>query len=175
MKKLLRYTLLIFTVSTLSVASGMAVFAGQEGISSLHLDTVTTVRTQESVESAHRSTRSTQGGDRSLRSFFSSWFSQPVRSAPAHVQSDKLLSNVKVFPHSSGESLNLSFRLNKRSDVSIKIMDALGNELMTLFSETLDSGIHNQSLEIQQKLNAGFYFVRVSAGGETVVKRISIL
>lgn len=177
MKKLLRYILLVFTVSSLLLAGGMAVFAGQAaGVSSLSQDTVVTARAQErGKESAESGKQSTQENSRSSRSFFSSWFLQPFRSANNEVRSDKVLSSVKVFPNPSGETLSLSFRLGKRADVSIKIMDALGNELTTLFNQTLDEGIQNHSLEIQQKLSSGFYFVRVSAGTETVVKRISIL
>jgi hypothetical protein len=85
-----------------------------------------------------------------------------------------LLSNVKVFPNPTVETVNLSFRLGKRVDVSIKVMDALGNELMTLLSQTLDAGNQNQSFDVQKRLSPGLYFVKVTAGAETVIKRISV-
>jgi len=180
MKRLLRHTVVVFTVCSLSLASGMVVFAAQDAVSSLSLDTaVVTSRTQErGAETVNRKeqAQSAQEANRSTRSFFAAWFLQPFRSSSGNnIQSDKLLSNVKVLPNPSGETLSVSFRLGKRAEVSIKIMDALGNELTTLFNQTLDSGIQNHSLEIQQKLSPGFYFVRVSTGSETVVKRISIL
>lgn len=114
----------------------------------------------------------------SARSIFTSWFFQPFRSSFQQNQTagnSKLLSNVKVFPNPTVESINLSFRLSKRAEVAIKVMDALGNEMMVLLSQTLDSGNQSHSFDIQGKLATGVYFVRLSSGTETVVKRISVL
>lgn len=90
-------------------------------------------------------------------------------------ENDKLLSNVKVFPTQISDQVNLSFKLNKDSNVSIKIMDALGNEVTTLLSQRLSAGEQNSSFNVGSKLNQGFYFIRVVAGTETIVKRIEVL
>jgi len=90
-------------------------------------------------------------------------------------ESEKLLSNVKVFPTQVSDQVNLSFKLNKDSNVSIKVMDALGNEVTTLLSQRLTSGDQNNTFNIGNKLNQGFYFIRVVAGTETIVKRIEVL
>ncbi|QNL49436.1 T9SS type A sorting domain-containing protein [Olivibacter sp. SDN3] len=90
-------------------------------------------------------------------------------------ESDKVLSNVKVFPNQISDQISLSFKLNKDSNVSIKIMDALGNEVSTLLSQRLSSGEQNNSFNVGGKLNQGFYFIRVVAGTETIVKRIEVL
>jgi len=87
----------------------------------------------------------------------------------------KLLSNVKVFPNQISDQINLSFRLNKDSNVSIKVMDALGNEVTTLLSQKLIAGDQNNTFNIGNKLNQGYYFIRVVAGSETIVKRIEVL
>ncbi|ULT22546.1 T9SS type A sorting domain-containing protein [Sphingobacterium sp. E70] len=58
----------------------------------------------------------------------------------------------------------------KSSSVSIKVMDALGNEILQLMNGNLDAGVQNLSFEHGGKLTTGFYFVRVVAGSETVVK-----
>lgn len=87
---------------------------------------------------------------------------------------EKLINNVKVFYNPIAEQINLSFKLAKSSGVSIKVMDALGNEILQLMNGNLDSGIQNLSFEHGGKLTTGFYFVRVVAGSETVVKRFSI-
>lgn len=108
------------------------------------------------------------------RSFFLSFRNiLPFRTSP--VENEKLLSNVKVFPNPIADQINLSFRLGNQSSVSIKVMDALGNEVMTLLSQELDAGTQNHSFDTNGKLTNGFYFIRVSAGTETVVKRISVL
>lgn len=87
---------------------------------------------------------------------------------------EKLINTVKVFYNPIAEQINLSFRLSKASTVSIKVMDALGNEILQLMNGNLDSGIQTLSFEHGGKLTTGFYFVRVVAGSETVVKRFSI-
>ncbi len=169
MKKLLRYTLLVLTVSTLVLMGGMAVYATQGSVSSALADSINTTNTKNTGLQQKQESAKASG------SFFSSWFFQPFRNNSQSSESEKLLSNVKVFPNPTVETINLSFRLGKRSDVSIKVMDALGNEMLTLFSQTLEPGNQNQSFEIQKRLSSGLYFVRVTAGTETVIKRISVL
>jgi hypothetical protein len=88
---------------------------------------------------------------------------------------DKVLNNVKVYPNPVTDQLNLTYLVNKDSNVTIMIMDVLGNEVATLFSEHLSAGQQNHSFNIASKLSSGFYFVRLMVGNETVVKRISIL
>lgn len=90
-------------------------------------------------------------------------------------ESSKTLSNVKVFPNPVTDQINLAFRLSKDIKVTIKIMDALGNEIMTLLSQRLSAGDQSQGFMIDRKLNSGYYFIRVMAGSETVVKRIQVL
>lgn len=87
---------------------------------------------------------------------------------------DKLINNVKVFYNPISEQISLSFKLNKQSSVAIKIMDALGNEVVQLMNGSLDAGNQNLSFDPSGKLNSGFYFIRVVSGSETVVKRFSV-
>ena len=91
------------------------------------------------------------------------------------IDDDKILTNVKVYPNPVSDLLNLSYRINKDSNINIKVMDVLGNELLTLLSERISAGEQINSFNIASKLSSGFYFVRVVAGNESVIKRISIL
>lgn len=88
---------------------------------------------------------------------------------------DKLLSNVRVYPNPVTDQINLKYFISKNSNVNIKIMDVLGNEVVTLFSQRVDPGEKVFVYNLNNKLNSGFYFVRVVAGTESVIKRISIL
>lgn len=87
----------------------------------------------------------------------------------------KTLSDVKVFPNPVTDQINLIFKLNKDVKVTIKIMDALGNEVSTLLSQNLSAGEQSQGFMINGKLNSGYYFIRIMAGSETIVKRIQVL
>lgn len=93
----------------------------------------------------------------------------------ADSENSKVLSNVKVFPNPVTDQINLAFKLNKDIKVTIKIMDALGNEITTLLSQRLSSGEQSQGFMVNGKLNSGYYFIRIMAGSETIVKRIQVL
>lgn len=88
---------------------------------------------------------------------------------------DKVLNNVKVYPNPVSDQLNLSYSINKDSNVTIKIMDVLGNEVTTLLTERLSAGDQANSFNIASRLPSGFYFIRVSVAGEIITKRISVL
>ena len=87
---------------------------------------------------------------------------------------DKIITNVKASYNPVVEQIAVSFNLSKQSSVTIKLMDALGNEVLHLFSGNLEEGNQNHLFETTDKITPGFYFLRVASGSETVVKRISI-
>ena len=87
---------------------------------------------------------------------------------------EKLINNVKVFFNPIAEQVSVNFKLGKQATVTIKIMDALGNEVANLMNGRLDAGLQNLSFDGVSKLNPGVYFVRVSSGTETVIKRFSV-
>jgi len=88
---------------------------------------------------------------------------------------DKLLNNVQVYPNPVTDQINLKYELARYSNVTIKIMDVLGNEIVTPFSQRLEPGEKSFTYPISGKLSRGFYFVRIVAGTESVIKRISVL
>lgn len=87
----------------------------------------------------------------------------------------KPIDNVKVYPNPVSDQLNLSYSLKKESLVTIKILDVLGNDVATLLNQKLNAGYQNNKFMIDSKLNSGFYFVRIIAGSDSIVKRISVL
>ncbi|MFC3562385.1 T9SS type A sorting domain-containing protein [Pedobacter jamesrossensis] len=88
---------------------------------------------------------------------------------------DKLLTIVKIYPNPVEDQLNIILSLNRDTPVNIKIIDLLGNEVVTLSNERLNAGEQTKSFAIPSRLNAGIYFLKVVAGAETQVKRISVL
>lgn len=108
---------------------------------------------------------------------FGNTSSQPAKTIIKNIDTgeDKILNNVKVYPNPVSDMLNLSYRVKKDSNVTIKIMDVLGNEVVTLLSERMSAGEQNNTFNIAYKLNSGFYFLRLVVGNETVIKRISVL
>ncbi len=90
---------------------------------------------------------------------------------------DKLLNNVQVFPNPlmTADQINVKYELSRPSNITIKIMDVLGNDIITLLSQRVDAGDRSFNYALNNKLGRGFYFVRIVAGTESVIKRISVL
>jgi hypothetical protein len=88
---------------------------------------------------------------------------------------DKLLNNVQVFPNPVTDIINVKYDLSRYSLVTIKIVDVLGNDIKTIFNQRLDAGEKTLNYALSDKLNHGFYFVRIIAGNESVIRRISVL
>jgi hypothetical protein len=88
---------------------------------------------------------------------------------------EKILTVVKVYPNPVDDQINLILRMDRESNLSVKIMDLLGNEVVTLSNERIPSGEQTKSYTIPNRLNSGIYFLKIMSGSETVVKRISVL
>jgi hypothetical protein len=89
---------------------------------------------------------------------------------------DKLLSNVQVYPNPvTTDQINLKYEISRSSNVTIKVVDVLGNEIITLYSQRVEPGEKSFSYQLNNKLARGFYFIRFVAGTESVIKRISVL
>jgi len=98
----------------------------------------------------------------------------PVKTTVARLD-EKVLNNVQVYPNPVTDQINLKYELTRNSNVTIKVMDVLGNDIITLFSQRVEPGEKNFSYALNSKLTRGFYFVRIVAGTESVIKRISVL
>lgn len=88
---------------------------------------------------------------------------------------DKLLTNVQVYPNPVTDQINIKYTVSRNAYVNVKIMDVLGNDVVTLLSQRVDYGEQNISYNISSKLTRGFYFLRIIVGTESVNKRISVL
>ncbi|RYE50839.1 MAG: T9SS type A sorting domain-containing protein [Sphingobacteriales bacterium] len=88
---------------------------------------------------------------------------------------EKLLYVLKVYPNPVDDQINIILRVDRESNLSVKIMDLLGNEVVTLSNERIPAGEQIKNYTIPSRLNAGIYFLKILAGTETVVKRISVL
>lgn len=94
---------------------------------------------------------------------------------PTGIKADKILTVVKVYPNPVTDQINLILKLDRESNLSVKIMDLLGNEVVTLANERVAAGEQVKSYTIPNRLNSGIYFLKVVSGSETIVKRISVL
>ena len=98
-----------------------------------------------------------------------------LSSKAASAKSEKNLTFIKVSPSTVDDQITVVYKLERESNISIKIMDLLGNEVTTLTNERSASGEQAKTFSIANRLSSGIYFVRIVAGAETSVKRISVL
>lgn len=108
-------------------------------------------------------------------SFFNAYSINP-KQTPQNSGSDKLVTILKIYPNPVEEQLNIVLVVAKdNTPVTIKIMDLLGNEVVTLSNDKLASGEQTKTFSIPIRMNPGIYFLRITAGAESQVKRISVL
>nr|WP_067061424.1 T9SS type A sorting domain-containing protein [Mucilaginibacter sp. L294] len=88
---------------------------------------------------------------------------------------DKLVTNVKIYPIPVTDVINVKYNVSRNTYVNVNVMDMLGNNVLTLFSQRVEFGEQNITYNVSNKLLRGFYFVRIVVGTESVNTRISVL
>src|SRR3546814_3064992 len=140
MRKFLHHIIPVLTLSA-------TILVGSADAAQVRVVAADTSRVAKAADANVTELASSSTEKRAQRSFFSSFKSFfPFRST--NVANDKLLSSVKVFPNPIVDQISLSYRLDKQSAVSIKVMDALGNEVMTLLNQELDAGPDRKSTRL---------------------------
>ncbi|WP_460679525.1 T9SS type A sorting domain-containing protein [Mucilaginibacter koreensis] len=105
----------------------------------------------------------------------------PLKTTPLSIRptpkptDDRLLSNVQVSPSTITDQINIKYTISRNTNVTIRLMDVLGNNVQTLFSQRVEPGDQKFTQYLNNKFTSGFYFVRIVVGTESVIKRISIL
>ena len=80
------------------------------------------------------------------------------------------------YPNPFNPSSTIRFSLPKRSLVSLKIYDVLGNEVATLVNEEKQPGVYNYELGIRNyELSSGIYFYQLRAGSFVQTKKFILL
>jgi hypothetical protein len=81
--------------------------------------------------------------------------------------------NVSLFPNPTSDKIHFTYTLNKRSNVSVNIMDINGKQISSLLNETQNEG--TQTLDASAaSLNKGNYFVILNVDNDRVVKKLII-
>ncbi len=75
-----------------------------------------------------------------------------------------------LYPNPFNSAVNISFTLPRASDVSLKVYDLLGREVSTLFSGSMNAGLHNTQWNCAE-CAAGIYLFKLEAAGQTYVQK----
>ena len=83
------------------------------------------------------------------------------------------LSNVKIYPNPSNGTFNLSYSLTNSGNVSIAIIDELG-QIVFASSEQRNSGQTNEQINMEN-LSAGIYSLRLQTSSGIMVKKLVVM
>jgi hypothetical protein len=86
--------------------------------------------------------------------------------------------DLAVYPNPFSSETNLSLYLPEAKAVAIEVFNIQGQRVRRLLSENLDAGEHlvkwDGAGESGQALSVGLYLLRVTAGEEVVVRKVSL-
>ncbi len=74
-----------------------------------------------------------------------------------------LIEGITVFPNPAGETANVIVQISNTTDITMSVVDLLGNEVMSITNETTVAGTHQYTINTSD-LSSGIYFVRVISG-----------
>ena len=80
---------------------------------------------------------------------------------------------VDLFPNPTQNITNLSFQLKESSDVTIDVINIIGESVLQVASSNHSSGTHNIQFGTEQ-LDAGLYFLRIQSGMKSQVVKFSV-
>jgi hypothetical protein len=79
------------------------------------------------------------------------------------------------YPNPFNPSTTISFYLSKSGKVTLKIFDALGNEIDTIIDDYYRTGFHSKFCILNSKLSSGIYFYRLSTQDYSETKSMVLL
>ncbi len=88
-------------------------------------------------------------------------------------ENDAALFNLTAFPNPADETVNISYTLTQKSEVSIALWNVIGQAIQQLSPETLQTGTHIKMLNVD-KLNKGNYLLVLNINEKTATKMIQI-
>ncbi|HMN18687.1 MAG TPA: T9SS type A sorting domain-containing protein [Ignavibacteriaceae bacterium] len=78
------------------------------------------------------------------------------------------------YPNPFNPSTIIEYQLPKGSNISLKIYDILGNEVVTLVNEYKDAGIYAVKFNALS-ISSGIYFYKLQADNKTFIRKMSVI
>lgn len=83
--------------------------------------------------------------------------------------------SLDVFPNPVSNSTQILYQVSEQSDVTLEVFDVYGRKVLSYLFGGQSKGKYAYPLNLNQKENAaGVYFVKISVGGSSIVKRITL-
>lgn len=133
----------------------------------------------DTIYSVVNSTNGNAQADGSDRWNFGRKFVVRVHNNPVSVENNNLFASDFIlyqnYPNPFNPSTNIKFNLSQTSEVTLKVYDALGNEIKTLVDEVKSAGSYEVQFISDDKLSSGIYFLELSAGNFRQTKKMILL
>lgn len=81
---------------------------------------------------------------------------------------------LSIYPNPMNESTLVSFNLTEKQNVRIEILDILGKQINLLCDETMTAGSQNISIAKKQFGTAGFYFIKITVEGKSLLQKVVV-
>ncbi|PIQ09179.1 MAG: hypothetical protein COW71_07770 [Ignavibacteriales bacterium CG18_big_fil_WC_8_21_14_2_50_31_20] len=94
-----------------------------------------------------------------------------------HHQSHYIVREFKLnqnYPNPFNPTTNISFTLDKLTNVNLSVFNSLGQKIETILDETIRAGFHNLVWN-GKTLSSGIYFYRLSANGFNEIKAMNLI
>jgi hypothetical protein len=85
--------------------------------------------------------------------------------------------NLSVYPNPATDKVMIDYELEEAMEVNISLYSLMGKQMNVsdAFSSKKSAGQHSHTITIDEQLPPGIYFVKLSAGGYQVTKKITII
>jgi len=83
-----------------------------------------------------------------------------------------------VYPNPLSDESIIRYHLDKKENVNLDVYDLLGNKVYAFINQSEEQGAGNYEYRFsaqQANINAGVYFIKLSAGNESVVEKILVV
>ena len=78
------------------------------------------------------------------------------------------------YPNPFNPSTTIKFAIPQSAEVTLKVYNALGQEVSTLINQFMESGLHTINFDAS-KLNSGIYFYKLDAGQYSDVRKMTLI
>ncbi|CAN5539135.1 hypothetical protein BH10BAC1_BH10BAC1_11200 [soil metagenome] len=109
----------------------------------------------------------------SITSFTTDYTSKAYKVVATGVEENTQVSNVNVYPNPMTNNATVNFNVLTANNVSIILVNALGQTVMNENLGNVAAGEQSYSLDAS-KLDNGFYFLNITVGNNTITKKVAI-
>ncbi len=95
-----------------------------------------------------------------------------VPENPVGINEPIVISSMNVYPNPANDQFEISYYLQKPERVSVNLFDARGSLLMNLLNEKENGGAQKISLNLNEEISSGIYFIQLIAGEQMMMKKL---